>query len=433
MLCSALQRRGLRAVRRVAVLLALLGLSWAPAACAQATAKADLTTHDPLASDPVIRFWQDRARAAPRDASLSQRLSLVCLERARRLHDVRFHVCAERAAREALRRAPGDLGAQLLLASSQLAQHRFDLALKTAGQVLRTHPDAAAALALRGDARLALNDRAGARADYTRLLATDISLPHLVRMASLQRAEGDAAGARKSLQEAVRVGGEQAVAPALLGWGLLQLGASHFRSGDWAGAEIHYRQARERNGDDPDVLDHLAELHAARGDHAKALALLTQAYAMAPRPEFQQALGDLQTAMGDPASALRSYRQAEAAYLLAAEAGHPLFDHHLASLYSEAPGLRNPAKALHWAQQDLARRRTAASLDALAWAWYQSGKYAQAATTMDLALQQPGQDAHMLYHASLIYARAGQSARSRQCLAAAATANPKFGEFHFHR
>lgn len=390
-------------------------------------------THDPLNDDPVVLFWRARLDAAPHDAIPALKLAASCLERARLTHDFRFHECAAHAAAEALRRAPGELQAQLLRGATQLALHRFADALKTAEAVIRMHPDAPTGLALRGDARLALGDHLGARADFERLLANDRDLATLVRLSQLQMAEGDAAGARQSLAEAVRAGAERAVAPALLGWALLRLGAAHFRSGDWTAAAKHYAQARELAGDDPEVLDHLAELHAARGDYPGALDLSAQAIAIAPRPEFLQARGDIQAAMDDNDAAMASYRQAEAGYLAASAAGHPLFDHHLASLYSEAPGLKDPAKALHWARRDLKHRRTPASLEALAWAWYQSGAFAKAAQIMDQALEWPVVDAHVLYHASLIYARAGQAERSRELLAAAATANPKFTEFHFHR
>lgn len=388
---------------------------------------------DPLDSDPVLQFWRARMEAAPRDATPALQLAGSCLKRARVAHDHRLYACAEKSASEALRRAPGQLQAMLLRGSTQLALHRFTDALTTAEAAIRMHPDATAGIALRGDARLALGDLQAARVDYAQLLAADRDLASWVRLAHLQLAEGDAAGARQSLEKAVRAGAERAVAPALLGWALLRLGAAHFRSGDWAAAASRYAQARELAGDDPDVLDHLAELRAARRDYPGALALLAQAISIAPRPEFLQARGDIQVAMGDADAAVASYRRAEAGYLAATAAGYPLFDHHLAGLYSEAAGLKDPTKALYWARTDLKQRRTAASLDALAWAWYQSGKFAKAAQTMDQALGQPVADAHVLYHGSLIYARAGQARRSRELLAAAVAANPKFGEFHFHR
>jgi hypothetical protein len=45
----------------------------------------------------------------------------------------------------------------------------------------------------------------------------------------------------------------------------------------------------------------------------------------------------------------------------------------------------------------------------------------------------PTADAHVLYHASLIHARAGDPAKGREFLKRAAAANAKFNAFHFHR
>ena len=71
--------------------------------------------------------------------------------------------------------------------------------------------------------------------------------------------------------------------------------------------------------------------------------------------------------------------------------------------------------------------------DGLAWALYQSGEFKPAAEAMEKALALGTRDAHLLYHASLIYYRAGDGAKARDCLRRAGEANPKFNEFHVHR
>ena len=54
-------------------------------------------------------------------------------------------------------------------------------------------------------------------------------------------------------------------------------------------------------------------------------------------------------------------------------------------------------------------------------------------TAMDKALALGTKDAHLLYHASLIYFRAGDAAKGKDCLVRAGQVNPKFNEFHVHR
>jgi hypothetical protein len=48
-------------------------------------------------------------------------------------------------------------------------------------------------------------------------------------------------------------------------------------------------------------------------------------------------------------------------------------------------------------------------------------------------MREPTADAHVLYHAGLIYSRAGDNQKGRLYIRRAASANPKFNEFHFHR
>ncbi len=390
---------------------------------------------DPADADPVIQFWEARIKASPGDPSLPVQLAGIALERARLSHDYRFYQRAERAAQESLRRVPDYLPAQLVLGASYLGQHRFAEANDVAARALNRDPDAPAAIGLRGDARLGLNDLTGARADYAKLLDTSPDLIGWVRMANLQWAEGNSAGSVKSLETGILLGAEQAVAPALLGWGLVRLGETLFRTGDWEQAAARYAKALEVGGADADLLDHLAELHAAKRDFPRALDYSARSLKLAPRPEFQQSRGDIYALMGDAANALACHEQALAGYLAAANAGHAHYYHHLAGLYSDAESLRDPApaEAAKWARKDLQLRRTPATLDALAWALYQGAQFGESTKTMDQALEQKTADAHILYHASLIYSRAGNSAKGRKYLAAAAAANPKFNEFHFHR
>lgn len=385
-------------------------------------------------ADPVIQFWQAKVQASPLDAALAVRLANAYLERAKLTHDHRLYQGAEGAVKASLRRVPDYLPAQLALGSSLLAQHRFGEARQLAEQALRRHPGDASARALRGDARLGLHELAGARLDYAKLVADTPGLLSHARMANLQMAEGNAAAALTSLEQGLTLAGARADPPALLGWGLVRLGETRFRTGDWQGAAQAYAKAIEIAGnEDPDLLDHLAELHAAKGELPQALDYSARALAIAPRPEFKQSRGDIYGLGGDAANARACYQQARDAYLAAAEAGHGHYYHHLAGLYSDTEALRDPLAALKWANKDVQLRRTPATLDAVAWALYQGGKFAESASQMDAALQHKSADGHLLYHASLIYARAGNNAKSRKYLAAAAMANPKFSAFHFHR
>lgn len=93
----------------------------------------------------------------------------------------------------------------------------------------------------------------------------------------------------------------------------------------------------------------------------------------------------------------------------------------------------NPAEALRWARKDLEVRHSIYAHDSLAWALYRNNEFARAAEEMNLALALGTQDAHLLFHAGIIFSRAGELDRGRQFLKQALNVNPRYNSFHVHR
>jgi tetratricopeptide (TPR) repeat protein len=213
----------------------------------------------------------------------------------------------------------------------------------------------------------------------------------------------------------------------------VRLGELHFRTGQWDDAEAAYQRAAELDAGDADLLDHLAELHAARGAFDDAVACSDKAIASAPRAAFYRARGDILAAKGDADEAFDWHRKALDAFLAAAAAGYAPAQRHLAAMYCDVEAFRDPEEAIRWARRDLQTRRTGATLAAMAWALYHAGRPGEAAANMDKALKVKTIDPAVLYQAGLIYPAAGDGARGRLYLRQAAAANPKFQEFHFFR
>ena len=124
-------------------------------------------------------------------------------------------------------------------------------------------------------------------------------------------------------------------------------------------------------------------------------------------------------------------RKALESYLRATAAGSEHYYHHLAGFYCDS--VPDAEQAIRWARRDLDVRQSVHAYDALAWALFCARDYAAASSAMDKALARGTRDAHVLYHASLIYFRAGNPSKGKDCLTRAAAANPKFVEFHVHR
>ena len=412
-------------LRSLVLLLAALA-TWGPSSAAQEakTAKAD---------DDAIASLETQAKEKPADAAAATRLGSTLLEQARRARDFRLYARAEAALKDALARDAKHVPAMVLLASCHLDQHRFREAIEVAGQALAAEPDSRDALAVRGDAYLQLGELERAREDYEKLLAAKPDLLAHARMAGLLYAEGDAQAALDSWAAAVRASEQDRAPASLRAWSLVRQGELHFRTGNWDEAGECYKRAAAIEPDDPDVLDHLAELHAARGEFDEAIAFCDKAIARAPRPEFYRARGDILLATGDAEAAYESHQKALEAFREAAAAGYAPAYRQLAAIYCDVESLRHPEEALRWARRDLQIRRTVATFCAMGWGLYHAGKHAEAAAQMDKALRVRTIDPDVLYRAGLIYSAAGDPNKSRLYLRQAAAANPKFQEFHFDR
>jgi tetratricopeptide (TPR) repeat protein len=105
--------------------------------------------------------------------------------------------------------------------------------------------------------------------------------------------------------------------------------------------------------------------------------------------------------------------------------------HHLASLYADAR--HDGAEAVKWAQKDLALRPNFATQDALAWALYRAGRFAEALDEMTKALSSGVKDAHLFFHAAMIHLAAGRTDEGKRFLQRAADTNPGYENFHAHR
>lgn len=380
-----------------------------------------------------IRFFAERSERDPADHLTPTRLGNLLIRQARRTGDAKLYEQAEKALGTALDRNPTHQPAMVALATVHLERHRFTEALETARKAAEADPDDPEAQGVLGDALLETGDLAAAEAQYAKLAASTPSLFAFSRLANLQQTKGDPFAATETFRKALEAG-EAGGAPAEdRAWCLAQMGRLSFARGDWAAAETHYNAAAELVPGGYRATEHLAELRAAQKNYDEAILLMTRVASAVPRPEYFQELGDVYVAAGRPADARPWHDRALRAYLAAAEAGDAHYFHHLAGFYADVE--KNGAEAVKWARRDVELRRTVATLDALAWAFHAAGEFDEAAKTMDEALARPGgsADAHVLYHASLIYFKAGNPVQAKDALHRAALANPKFREFHVHR
>ena len=371
----------------------------------------------------TIGFLENRVRQDPLDFIAQNRLARSYIQRLRLHGDLRDLQRAETAARASLESLPRSLnpGGLVVRAEVELEAHHFAAALQLARQALELNPRNRSALAIQGDAELELGNYSKAHAIYAKLAETGDSPPILARQARLAELNGEREKALVLLNQAVRGGL----------WYRIRLGELYFRSGELEQAEAQYQTAFQKSPHSAPVLTHLAELRGAQARFQEAFRLYRKAIARVPRAEYLQALGDLYQFIGDAAPAKAWHARALSAYRQSVADGNAHYLHHLAGFFSDVE--ENPEKALYWANLDLEMRHSIYAYDTLAWAHYKHGNQDQAREFIGKALILNTEDAHLLYHAGMIFSRAGEFARGQAYLKRCVEINPAYNAFHMHR
>jgi tetratricopeptide (TPR) repeat protein len=261
------------------------------------------------------------------------------------------------------------------------------------------------------------------------LIARDRTWDNLARLAYWESKFGDISEADRLYAEAEN----EITVREMRGyaWVQLQRGLLDLRSGRYEEAAAHYRCAGQAYSGYWLVDDHMAELLGTEGKYGQAVALYERVLAETPRPELQQAFGELYATMGDRLQADKWFDKALAGYLEASENGGVHYYHHLVDFFSDVR--ENGPEAVAWACKDYELRRNFGTEGALAWALYRDGRIDEAHRMMDCALASGVRDAHLYAKAASIKAAAGRPAESEELTRRAFEMNPHHQGFHVHR
>ena len=221
-----------------------------------------------------------------------------------------------------------------------------------------------------------------ARRGYDAVINDDLTWDNLARLAYFKWKLGDTTGADDLYAQAE----DELTAKEMrhYAWIELQRGVLDLRQGRYQDAQAHYDRADHAYSGYWLVDDHKAELLGAQGRAEEAAQLYEKVIARAPKPELQQALGELYDAMGQSDKAEACYDKTLAAYLDSAECGDVHFYHHLVDFYADVR--EQGTEAVKWARKDIELRRNFSTLAALAWALYRADEFVEARDTMTEAL-----------------------------------------------
>jgi len=267
-----------------------------------------------------------------------------------------------------------------------------------------------------------------ARLGYEHLIEENPTWDNQARLAHWKSKLGDVAEADKLYEEAE----DELTAKQMrsFAWLELERGVLAFQHGCYERAWKHYRLADEAYPGYWPTDEHFAELLAAEGRFDEAKALFKTVIARTPKPELQQALGELYLLTGRPEEAQAWFDCALATYLESVRRGGVHYFHHLADFYMDAR--IEPAEAVQWASRDIEMRSNFSTQAAMAWALCLNDGPIRAVEHISLALHSGVQDAGIFSTAARIFEAAGQPGKSQFYAQKASQINPTYSNFHMH-
>jgi tetratricopeptide (TPR) repeat protein len=314
----------------------------------------------------VVRDAEARLAQKPDDASVAVRLADAWLRQSRIHGHASLAVKAERLLRPVLLREPDRTDGRRLLIASLLAQHRFREALAEAERASAARPGDAWTQAAIGDACLQLGDYDRAFAAYDRAAADRPDAAAYARVAYGREITGDLAGALRIMTLALD--GTNPTDVEQIAWQLVEMGRLYLQADRAADASHSFARAEHVFPGYPAAALGLARVAAARGDHAGALTRLS---VVPPGPDAWHLQSRALRALGRIADAASAERWAEAAWRIDAPDAIKL-----ALLLAGQPG--RAAEAVDVAEIAASERQDIFTADALAWAYHQAGRHADA-------------------------------------------------------
>jgi tetratricopeptide (TPR) repeat protein len=365
--------------------------------------------------DATLR--EQERRAVKNSESIEPWLALgaAWIAKARATSDPGFYLNADACADAALALSPRDRSAKNLRGLVFLNDHRFRDARDVARAVLAEDAGDSTAWGTLSDAELELGNIADAERAAQRMLDAKPSLASYSRGAYLRWLRGDVTAAKVLGAQAIRAGRENADREPIA-WAIVQAALIFWNEGDYPGAARGFDLALTEFPEYPPALVGKGRVALAGGHYAEAAAHFERAHAKAPLVETAWLLGEAKTLAGDAAGADAAFTT-----VIANGRGH---DPRTLSLFLSSVR-RNPEEAERLARAELTARPGPYTKDALAWALYRRGAYAEARALSEDVVSLGVPDARLLFHAGAIRIASGD-ASGKNLVRHALRLNPSF-------
>jgi tetratricopeptide (TPR) repeat protein len=384
---------------------------------------------DYLSRDRLVAFEEREVRASPTDQILARMLAGQYMQRFRERYDLGDILRARRFALRSLQLQPqGNTAAQMTLASTYLAFHRFREALQHERAAVAGEPFDANARAQIASLQMELGEYAEARTTLAAIPATGPEDPTVDSIwARFYELTGHIDRARVLMQRATLTIDSNVSNPAYdRSWFHMRNGQLAFESGDFETSQEELTISLTDFPGNAGALLWEARMYRAQKRWPQALAAASRSAGIYPLPQALGYQADAQRALGQAVAA----RATEA--LVGAEErlfnAQGINDRLLANYYAQRRIHLN--EALQAAKDDYRRRGDEIySCDTMAWVLAAMGRWHQALPFARLALRTGTQDSEVRYHAAMVELHNGRPERARELLQSALSNSSNFDAF----
>ena len=340
-----------------------------------------------------VRAMDARLAERPDDVDAAVLLADALLRQTRVVGNPGLALRAEGVIKQALREDPGHYGANRMLGSLYLSQHRFREAIWAARRNRDARPNDPINDGVIGDAHLELGEYDEAFDAFNRMMRRRPSAAAYARVAYARELQGNLTGAL----EAMKLAADATSAPDVEGiaWHQSQVGELLLQIGRVHEAKEAFAAASQAFPGHPFAVMGYARAVEAEGDVVGAITLLRELAGRAPTPDAFARLGELLERQGENDEAARFFARAEAAWR--SEAPEPKS---LARFLADR-GVKID-EAVRIAERASADRDDIFTNDALAWSLFKANRVEEARKAIARALRTGTRDRTIREHARAI-------------------------------
>jgi len=373
-----------------------------------------------MKTDERIAAYQKLAASKPDDLHYQNLLAGAYIQKMRETTDFGYIERAEKLVAHTLTAEAANYEALRLRSEIGLERHHFAEVAGFSREMIRIAPDDAWNWGTLGDALMELGQYDDAADAYQKMMSLRPNQSSYNRASYYRWVMGDAKGAIAIMRQAIEAGSP---APENTAWCLVDLGNLYFKTGRLEQAAGTFSEAlRTFPGYHPAHAG-LGRVQAAQGKLAEAIENFKRAQAVVPMPEYAAALAELYERTGKKANARQQLELLDVVDRVV-KANNEKTNRNLALVYADQG--RKLDRALELAQAELDVRGDVYTYDALAWALFKNGRYAEAEQAAGKALRFGTPDPAFYFHAGMIASALRKQQEAAKSLDRALALNPHF-------